>query len=164
MHAIPQKTLKRMVQGYVNGMLANDSPEVKTSSKRARDNSRAVASSTMNKVVLERKLVETLNMCCTEFIDMVISESCEICSKANKGAKKNYVHGKHIVSALDELGFLEYKEYVTMQLEKLSSSAVVDNARKRMKKRRKMFKKKMSPAEEAQLAAEQEKLFQLSNK
>ena len=54
MHAIPKQTLKRMVQGYVNGMLANESPEVKTLSKRARGGGRADVSST-NKVVLEKK-------------------------------------------------------------------------------------------------------------
>ena len=37
MHAIPKQTLKRMVQGYVNGMLANESPKVKTSSKQGQD-------------------------------------------------------------------------------------------------------------------------------
>ena len=163
MHAIPKQTLKRMVQGYVNGMLANESPEVKTLSKRARGGGRADVSST-NKVVLEKKMIEALSVCCTEFIDMVISESSEFCLKDNKRAKKNYVHGKHIVRALDELGFLDYKEYVVSQLEKVDNNTVVDEARKRMKKRRKIFKKKLTPAEEAQLAAEQEKLFQLANK
>eukprot|EP00944_MAST-04C_sp_MAST-4C-sp1_P003655 g3655.t1 len=147
-----------MVQGYVNGMLANESPEVKTLSKRAR------GGGSTNKVVLEKKMIETLSVCCTEFIDMVISESSEFCLKDNKRTKKNYVHGKHIVRALDELGFLDYKEYVVSQLEKVDNNTVVDEARKRMKKRRKMFKKKLTPAEEAQLAAEQEKLFQLANK
>ena len=163
MHAIPKQTLKRMVQGYVNGMLANESPKVKTSSKQARDDCREDVSNT-NKVVLEQKLMEMLGVCCTEFIDMMISESCEYCLKGNKRAKKNYVDGKHIVRALDELGFPDYKEYVVSQLEKVDSNTVVDDARKRMRKRKKMFKKKLSPAEEAQLAAEQEKLFQLANK
>lgn len=48
---------------------------------------------------------ELIMNCCTEFIHLISSEANEICKKQNKKT----INAEHILGALDQLGFPDYK-------------------------------------------------------
>ena len=235
--------LRKVVRNIGNDMIKDELNKNSTSTnnkkKRKKKKKKHEIEGNINRMILEKKFLQMLHTCCVEFIEMVASESGDVCFKDGntKGQmkKRKYVNADFVIRALDDLGVTEYKEYVVKQVKAVilpeesdfrlkkntgSSSQIirkkvlvkheetttvpVDNnnnnnnvkkkikkkrkntsttrrtynvtrrtyndafskkisrneAKARAKKKRKFFKKKLTPEEEAQLAAEQEQLFQ----
>jgi histone H3/H4 len=119
MSLLPVFPLKRIVRNIGNDMVDEEfgKPVVTTSKE---DNINSAPKKRINRIILDTKFVQMLNICCSEFLDMIASESCEICEKRDKYHKRKLVSENHVILALDELGLTEYKEYVIKQFKQLS--------------------------------------------
>ena len=92
----------------------------KLQKKRKKKKKKHEIEGNINRMILEKKFLQMLHTCCVEFIEMVASESGDVCFKDGntKGQmkKRKYVNADFVIRALDDLGLTEYKEYVMKQV------------------------------------------------
>ena len=118
------KALRKVVRNIGNDMIKDELNKNSTSTnnkkKRKKKKKKHEIEGNINRMILEKKFLQMLHTCCVEFIEMVASESGDVCFKDGntKGQmkKRKYVNADFVIRALDDLGLTEYKEYVMKQV------------------------------------------------
>ena len=118
------KALRKVVRNIGNDMIKDELNKNSTSTnnkkKRKKKKKKHEIEGNINRMILEKKFLQMLHTCCVEFIEMVASESGDVCFKDGntKGQmkKRKYVNADFVIRALDDLGLTEYKEYVVKQV------------------------------------------------
>lgn len=87
--------------------------------------------------------------CCTEFVHLVTSEANEICTADNKAT----MNPEHIIKALQQLEFPEFKDELTQLLEQFKQE---NKDAGKQKRERKMRKDDNSMTEEEAIALQQQ--------
>ena len=116
--------LRKVVRNIGNDMIKDELNKNSTSTnnkkKRKKKKKKHEIEGNINRMILEKKFLQMLHTCCVEFIEMVASESGDVCFKDGntKGQmkKRKYVNADFVIRALDDLGLTEYKEYVMKQV------------------------------------------------
>ena len=116
--------LRKVVRNIGNDMIKDELNKNSTSTnnkkKRKKKKKKHEIVGNINRMILEKKFLQMLHTCCVEFIEMVASESGDVCFKDGntKGQmkKRKYVNADFVIRALDDLGLTEYKEYVVKQV------------------------------------------------
>ena len=118
------KALRKVVRNIGNDMIKDELNKNSTSTnnkkKRKKKKKKHEIEGNINRMILEKKFLQMLHTCCVEFIEMVASESGDVCFKDGntKGQmkKRKYVNADFVIRALDDLGLTEYKGYVMKQV------------------------------------------------